>query len=82
MTIVLLVCAVLLSLCGLTLLGCAFMAIRNDWVYRARMSVLQNPKRTIDQQIADHDLLPSYDAMLWRVFEWKLSNFLPSELPQ
>lgn len=50
--------------------ACAFMMVRNFWVYRARKKLIWD----------DHDTylrLPSYGAMMWRFWVWDVRRFLP-----
>lgn len=66
----------LLGACGVGLLICLFAFIRNDWVYRTRMGVLHEPGVGLGQRLANHDRLPSYDAMFFRFWVWDVNEFL------
>lgn len=62
----------------LVIFGVAFAAailIRNNWVYRARIGELNNPHRTLTENLREHDRLPSYDAMMLRCWVWDVEKF-------
>lgn len=43
---------------------CFFMLYRNHWVCKVRLEVLNNPSRTMIEQLQDHDKLVSYNEMM------------------
>ena len=55
--------AILLSLCGLVLLGCFYMLRRNEWVAQFRRDEL-------DRDMDAYLRLVDYDAMMLRFWCW------------
>jgi hypothetical protein len=49
--------------CGIILLWCGFMLIRNQWVYKTRM-------KWIDEDIERYRRAKGYDAMVYRFWNW------------
>ena len=61
---------VLLGICGIGILGCIYMLIRNKWVYKNRV-------RFIGDGTDRYHRLPSYDFMMnKRPFCWDIDKFL------
>lgn len=69
-----LTCIIVLILCGLTLLGCAFMLRRNAWVGSVRLALLESNWEAYQR-------LDSYDAMMWRVWVWDVAKFISADAP-
>lgn len=61
---------IILSLCGVGLVGCVFFWIRNEWVYKVRVDMIWNDFETFET-------LPSYVDMVLRFWIWDVSKFLP-----
>ncbi len=61
---------VLMALCLVGMFFCLFMLVRNDWVYQARFRVAFEDR-------AAYERLPSYSAMMWRLWVWDIQKFLP-----
>lgn len=62
MSFILTILYVCLGFCILILLGCIHQLIRNEWVYRFRMSLLTT------ENLKLYEKLPSYDEMCDRYF--------------
>ena len=53
------------------------MLVRNSWVYRARMRILNESRW--DPSTLSHiefDSLPSYDQMMWEFWNWNADSFI------
>jgi hypothetical protein len=60
---------ILWSVQVLMLALCAYMIIRNQWVYRNRLKLLNNDWDTYKK-------LPSYHAMMRRFWIWDINKFI------
>jgi hypothetical protein len=45
-----------------------FLLIRNEWVFRKRISVIENNYQSYKK-------LPSYDYMMWHFWIWDIEKF-------
>lgn len=63
---------IVLSICGMVLVGCVFFWIRNDWVYRVRVDM-------ICEDFDKFQTLPSYGEMIWMFWIWDVKKFLPKQ---
>jgi hypothetical protein len=68
-----------LAACGVSLIACVFMLVRNEWVYRVRMRFLHTEPTRVGLQL--HDALPSYDEMMRRWWVWNPAAFLAPPQP-
>ena len=81
---------VVLALCGLGLLCCAFMFFRNQWVYREKQRLLKIAAAAAQADIRlgppfrwqrFYDALPDYDDMMRRWWIWDARKFLKPGSP-
>ena len=52
------------------LLFWTYMAIRNQYVYRYSMWVLNDETRSLEERLDRAGRLPDYHTMWWQVFTW------------
>ena len=62
-------------ICLVGLIICGFGFYRNSWVYKVRMSVLNNPSLNIGLQLYEYNRLMSYKTMFWRWWVWDIEKF-------
>lgn len=53
-----------------------FMLRRNDWVFRQRYAILNDPTKTVGECLSKYERLAPYDAMLARFWVWDVEKFL------
>lgn len=64
-----------LSICGVALLVCFYILIRNEWVCKNRIDLIW-------RDIEAYERAPSYDAMLYgRPFCWDFAKLSGAESP-
>lgn len=68
------VIAILIS--GFGILSCAYMLVRNEYIYHYRMRILHDKKMTVEDCLKQFGKLPTYDVMMWQLYKWDWSEYL------
>lgn len=53
----------------------ALLVARNTWVGRVRRGVLMDHRTTLEESLREYERLPSYGAMMLRVWVWDVEKF-------